>query len=154
MNKREFFEFWTESTKITRATLERFPESELMRTLVPGMRPPGLLFAHIYAHVNGMFNACVRKELVVSELMQLPTDVDTGRTAPLLRYAHRTMDELFAHASVDEGVWLQKIKTPQGEVPMEVLCLESFSHEIHHRGQLFVMLRMVGEKPPEVCSHG
>ena len=154
MEKREFFEYWTEAYRLTKATIERFPEEDLMRTIVPGLRPPGLIFAHIYAHVNGMFNACVRRELIPDELNQLPEGLDTSKTASLLRYASRTMEELLAHGSVDDQVWKQKIVTPWGEVPMEQLCIRSFAHEIHHRGQLFVMLRMVGGEPPEVCRHG
>lgn len=154
MNKREFFEYWSTSYRLTKSTIERFPEADLMRSIVPGMRPPGVVFAHIFGHVNGMFNACVRRELVVEELMQLPDDLDTSRTASLIRYAQLTMETLLAHASVDEQFWLQKIKTPQGEIGMESLCLQSFAHELHHRGQLTVMLRLLEVEPPEVCSHG
>lgn len=153
MEKREFFERWTESFRITKATIERFPEPALGQVLVAGLRPPGELFTHIFAHVNGVFNACVRRELLTQELYQLPEDVDMLKTTPLLRYAQRTMEGLLAHGSIDTEAWKQIIKTPWGDVPMESLCLESYSHEIHHRGQLFVMLRLLGVDPPPVCRH-
>jgi hypothetical protein len=153
MDKSEFFESWTDSFRITRATLERFSEPALAQTLVAGLRPPGELFAHIYSHVNGVFNACVRRELLPEEMYRLPADLDLQKTVPLVRYAQRTMEGLLAHGSVDGQAWRQLIKTPWGDVPMESLCLESFAHEVHHRGQLFVMLRLLGLEPPAACRH-
>ena len=153
MDKREFFESWTGSFRISRATLERFPESSLGEILVTGLKPPGELFAHIYSHINGVFNACVRRELLTEELYRLPPDLDLKKTTPLVRYAHRTMEGLLAHGSVDGQAWKQLIKTPWGQVPMESLCLESFAHEVHHRGQLFVMLRLLELEPPAACRH-
>jgi uncharacterized damage-inducible protein DinB len=153
MHKRQFFEYWYDSFRITRATIEHFPEEELGRILIPGLRPPGQVYAHIFAHVNGVFNACVRRELLPAELLLIPADVDTTRAAPLVRYAQRTMEGLLAHGSLDDQAWKQLIKTPWGEVPMESLCLESFAHEIHHRGQLYAMLRILGITPAPVCRH-
>lgn len=151
MDKRLFFAHWNECFRITLATIESFPEEDLGRVLVPGLRPPGELFAHIFAHVNGMLNACVRSELIVDELYRLPADLDMTRTQPLVRYAKATMDYLLAHGAVNEQAWTQPIRTPSGPVTMQNLCLESFTHEMHHRGQLFVMLRLLQIEPPRVC---
>lgn len=153
MDKRQFFEYWSDSFRITRGTLERFPEPTLGDVLVSGLRSPGELFAHIFAHSNGVFNACVRRELKPEELYLLPDHVDLRKTLALVRYAQRTMEGLLAHGSMDRQQWMQSVKTPWGDVPMESLCLESFAHEIHHRGQLFVMLRLLGLEPPAVCLH-
>lgn len=153
MDKRDFFEYWNESFRTTRSTIECFPEAVLGEVLVRGLRPPGRLFAHIFSHVNAVFNACVRQELLVSELNQIPDDLDVLKRASLVHYAQRTMEGLLAHGSVDVQIWKQRISTPWGGVPMENLCIASFAHEIHHRGQLFVMLRLLGIEPPAVCRH-
>lgn len=153
MDKRDFFEFWNDSFRITRATIECFPESVLGDVLVRGLRPPGELFAHIFAHVNGVFNACVRRELLESELSQIPADVDLLKTASLLRYARRTMEGILAQGSMEAKLWKEHISTPWGEVSVQNLCIASFAHEVHHRGQLFVMLRLLGIEPPAVCRH-
>jgi len=153
VDKRDFFTTWTDSYRMTRETVEAFPEDKLGDEIIPGLRPPGELFCHIFAHVNAVFNACVRRELKVDELYQMPPDVDTTKRKDLLRYARRTMEGLLAHASVNEDVWKQQIQTPSGEVPMDSLCLESFAHEVHHRGQLAAMLRMIGIEAPKFCHH-
>ena len=153
MDKRLFFEHWSDSFRITIATIERFPEADLGRVLVPGLRPPGELFAHIFAHVNGMLNACVRSELITDELYRLPADLDLTRAQPLVRYARETMEVLLVHGAVNKAAWTQPIRTPSGPVTMQHLCLESFTHEIHHRGQLSAMLRLLQIEPPRVCRH-
>jgi len=153
MDKRDFFNTWTDSFRITRETIEAFPEDQLGEVIIPGLRPPGELFCHIFAHVNAVFNACVRRELLVEELHQIPPEVDLGSRKDLVRYARRTMEGLLAHASVNVDVWKQEIHTPWGDVPMDSMCLESFGHEVHHRGQLAAMLRILGLDAPKVCLH-
>jgi uncharacterized damage-inducible protein DinB len=153
VDKRDFFNNWTDSYRITRETIEAFPEDKLGEVIIPGLRPPGELFCHIFAHVNAIFNACVRRELNVDELYLIPSDVDTTKQKDLLRFARRTMEGLLAHASVNADVWKQQILTPGGEVPMDSMCLESFAHEVHHRGQLTAMLRVIGIEAPKVCLH-
>jgi len=153
VDKRDFFARWDEAFRVTRQTVEAFPQDALGREVIAGLRPPGQIFCHIFAHVNAVFNACVTGQLVESELYVLPDDVDTTSHTSLLRYAQKVMQQLFAHASVGPEVWDQKIDTRHGIVPMDTLCLDSFAHELHHRGQLATMLRVLDIKPPSVCRH-
>lgn len=153
MDKKLFLTHWNEVFRLTLATIERFPERDLGRVLVPGLPPPGELFAHIFAHVNGMLNGCIRGEVVPDELSRLPAGLDTTSLKSLVRFARETMEGMLVHGSVDETAWAQPVRTPSGPVTMKILCLESFAHEVHHRGQLDVMLRLLQIEPPPACPH-
>ena len=153
MDKKDFFARWELSFQKSCAVLESFPVPALTQTVIGGLRPPGELFCHMYAHVNAVFNACVTGHLDLLALQTLPHDIDTTHHQPLLRFAHSTMYLLFAHAAVSAEVWKKDVDTPWGHVPMDSLCLESFAHEVHHRGQLYAMLRSLGIAPPPFCRH-
>ncbi|MBX3729821.1 MAG: hypothetical protein KF858_11600 [Candidatus Sumerlaeia bacterium] len=40
------------------------------------------------------------------------------------------------------------LKTPRGEMPRQVAAVLLFTHVVHHRGQLYQMLRTLGLRPP------
>ena len=153
MDKYEFFSRWDASHKITCRAFEMFPSDSLDREIIPGMRPPGELFCHIFSHVNASLNACVSGTLTLAAIMEPPDKIETKNAHQCLRYAQSVMDMVFAHASVSETVWDQVIQAPWGAVPMRSMCLDAYGHEMHHRGQLFAMLRILDVQPPQVCLH-
>jgi uncharacterized damage-inducible protein DinB len=148
MEKRDFFSRWRTSRGITADILRAFPEETLGRVIIPGLKPPGELFAHIYVHTNAVMNACITSKLETAEFEQIPAEVDTRNLESLLGYQEKVMSQLLLHASVDGGVWRKEVETPWGSEPMDCLCFDAFAHEMHHRGVLSAMLRILGIDPP------
>lgn len=153
MDKNEFFTRWSISHKVTCRAFEMFPADAVGREIIPGLKPPGTLFCHIYSHVNASLNACVSGTLTTEAINEPPEVVDTGNAEQCLRYAQSVMEQIFVHASVSHTVWDQVIQAPWGSVPMRTMCLDAFGHECHHRGQLFAMLRILDIAPPAACMH-
>lgn len=153
MDTRLFFETWDASHRLTRQTLESFPAETLGQRIIPGMRSPGELFGHIVAHTRTAFDACLRRRVDTRESYEPPPTLDCASKPDLLLYSRQVMEMAFAHANQAPEVWKQTIETPWGCESMETICVEAFSHEVHHRGQLYVMLRKLGITPPPFCSH-
>jgi uncharacterized damage-inducible protein DinB len=153
MDARFFFETWETSHRLTRQTLDAFPEGTLGQEVIPGLRTPGELFGHIVAHTRAAFDACLKRQVNSHESYDPPGSLDCTSKPDLLLYSRQVMEMAFAHANQAPEVWKQKIATPWGRESMEKTCVEAYSHEIHHRGQLYVMLRKLGITPPPFCSH-
>lgn len=152
MDNHSFFARWEASQRLTQDTLKAFPDDTLGQEIIQGLRPPGEMYCHIYAHVNAVLNACLTRAFDFSEMGKLPTDVDCTDREALLRYSRITMNTLFAHSGQPPKAWKQKINTPGGSVLMEALCRGAYDHEVHHRGQLVAMLKHLGIKPPQVAA--
>lgn len=153
MDVRFFFETWDSSHRLTRQTLELFPDASVGEEVISGLRTPGELFGHIVAHNRVAMDACIRREVTSHESYEPPSTVNCVSKQDLLVYSRRVMEMAFAHANQAADIWKQTVETPWGRQRMEAIFVEAYSHEVHHRGQLYVMLRKIGITPPRLCSH-
>jgi uncharacterized damage-inducible protein DinB len=153
MDKKEFFTHWEASHRITCKAFRMIPAESVCQTVIPGLKPPGELFCHIYSHVDASLSACISGSLTTEAILKSPDAVNTNNAEQCLAYAQTVMDQIFAHASVSDTVWDKLIAAPWGAVPMRSMCLDAYGHEMHHRGQLFAMLRILNISPPSACMH-
>ena len=50
---------------------------------------------------------------------------------------------------MDESKWEEKVKERSMEETRLGWLLKAFAHQVHHRGQTTIYLRLVGVKPPK-----
>lgn len=152
MEDKKFFIRWERSHKLTQDTLCAFPPEKLGKEIIKGLRSPGEMYCHIYAHISAIFGACLSHELRREKMEACPPEVDCKDRDSLLRYSRITMGSLFAHSGQSPQVWQKEILTPWGNVKMEQLCKGAYDHEVHHRGQLQAMLKHLGITAPAAAE--
>lgn len=146
----EWIENWQANRRLTRRVIEAFPEKELFEFSVGGMRP----FAHIADEllhaIDINLNQIVGKQVVEYQ----------DYTA-YVGYAGNTKAEILANwdkatAKIDDLMnefpqeqYREQINL-QGEFEMSVIGILTYQlqNEIHHRGQGYVYLRVLGIEPP------
>ena len=131
------------------------PADKLDAHPIPGMRTPKELVVHLYTIVVALPAAVAKGEI---------KDTDEEEAATVQRI--RTKDELVAwtRAQWAEGARIAKgltdaqiqgiVTSPwghdfKGHVMMQVLYDEYW----HHRGQLYVYLRLLGKEPPNLYDY-
>lgn len=66
---------------------------------------------------------------------------------------HETTNRYFADKSKEE--MMKTVKTPWDEMPLMHHLMSAYEHRWHHRGQLYIYLRMTGvEEPVSVFDYG
>ncbi len=135
---------WQAHRRLTRRSIEAFPEDKLFSFTVGGMRP----FGELALEMLGMAAPTVRGML-------------TGEWAGFTMPASNTKEEVLR--AWDEST--KELETVWPQIPVEKfhetltafgqytmvghdLVLYVIDNEIHHRGQGFVYLRALGIEPP------
>jgi len=143
----QFFGHWMGHRRLTRRTIEKYPEDQLFTFSVGGMRPFGELAFEILGMGLPSLIGVVTGEWRKAEDIHLK---DIKSKAQLLERWDDATKEL-------ENLWkkvtpelLQKEDVAFGQWPgiNYSLLLYVIDNEIHHRGQGFVYLRALGIEPP------
>lgn len=140
----ELLEHWQGLRRLTRRTIEAFPEDKLLTFSIGGMRPFGTLAAEMLAIA-----------------VPLLREIVTGETKQYEEIAPKSKAELLAlwdAATKELNEWYAKI--PAERFPEVVTLFGQFNgpvwsqiayavdNENHHRGQGYVYLRALGIAPP------
>ncbi|HEX7118194.1 MAG TPA: DinB family protein [Longimicrobiales bacterium] len=135
---------WQGHRRLTRRVIEAFPEDELFRFSVGGMRP----FAQIAVELLAMAAPMVRGAVTGEWDAYRPPEV--ASRADILR--------LWDEATVEiDALWpqlpperFQETLTAFGQYtgPLYDLLFYVIDNEIHHRGQGYAYLRALGIEPP------
>jgi uncharacterized damage-inducible protein DinB len=147
----ELHEHWQGHRRLTRRTIELFPEDKLFNYSIGGMRP----FSELAKEVMGIAAGGIRG--IATGRWEVPDEMDyhKGTNPP------KTKEELLRRWDKVTGdidtMWSQ-IKPErfrEKEVAFGLYEGEIWSHvfyfidnEVHHRGQGFVYLRSLGIDPP------
>ena len=137
-------EHWLGHRRLTRRTIERFPEDMLFSFSVGGMRPFGALAMemigmgapYIRGVVTGEWEPFTTREVTSSEAVLDMWDESTERITALWS---QIPPERFGETIKAFG---------QYEGSVTDLLLYIIDNEIHHRGQGYVYLRALGVEPP------
>ena len=137
-------EHWQGHRRLTRRVIEAFPEDQLFRFSVGGMRP----FGELAMEMVGMAAPMVRG-MVTGEWDPYGVG-EAGSRAELLRLwdeSTERIDELWPRIGPEQ---FQATITAFGQYEGRVhdLLLYVIDNEIHHRGQGYVYLRALGIEPP------
>lgn len=135
---------WQGHRGLTRRMIDAFPEEELFKHSIGGMRT----FAQLTMEVMGMAVPTLQG-VVTREWPESKSDQPTTK-AELLKHWDAATEEIdklwptipaerFQETDVAFGQW---------EMPVHALLHYIIDNEIHHRGQGYVYLRALGIEPP------
>jgi uncharacterized damage-inducible protein DinB len=135
---------WQRNRRLTRRTIEAFPEDRLFQFSIGGMRP----FAELASELIGM-TAPVVEGVSTGKWEQYKAAKPTTKTELLRLWDEQTveLDAKFpeippARFSEVDKVFGQWENSGTGTIQYAI------ENEIHHRGQGFVYLRALGIEPP------
>lgn len=141
----QLLEHWLGQRRVTRRTIEAFPDDESFTTFtIGGMRP----FASM---VNEFLSMSVPtlQGIVTREWPWLKLEPPTTRAEALARWDADTAAIEAIWPGIPEGRF-QETDTAFGQWTMPVWALLAYiiDNEVHHRGQGFTYLRALGVEPP------
>jgi len=141
----EFFSHWDRVRGELIGTIEAFDESEL-ETVTPDGRKVGNVMLHIADAEDGWLRFCVTKELDAwPDTYKLENYKDKKSIIKLLTEVHaRTKDHL---SKLSEADLKSSITAPWGDdFALLWIFWHILEHEIHHRGELSLMLGQLGKE--------
>lgn len=137
-------EHWQGHRRLTRRVIEAFPENELFKYSVGGMRP----FAELAAEMIGM--AVPGLTGIVSGKWEAFSDTKATTKEELLNLWDNATEHINKYwPEIPEGRFQERdVAFGQWEGPMYWTLFYFIDNEIHHRGQGYVYLRSLGIEPP------
>ncbi|WP_343538716.1 DinB family protein [Sphingobacterium thalpophilum] len=145
ISKNTLLEHWLGHRNLTRQTIDRFPEEELFNFKVEGMRP----FAAMVKELLGIAVPGLQ-EIVDNKSGELDENLNYSTKAQLLQAwdeATPQISELFG--KIPEERFTEEFNLfGQYKSPIIHSILYFIDNEIHHRGQGYVYLRLLGIEPP------
>ena len=135
---------WQAHRRLTRRTIEAFPEDKFASYSVGGMRP----FAALVSEMLGMAEPTVRG-MVTGEWTPFSAAAATTRAEMLRSWDASTtaLDTLWPR--IPTGKFHETLTAfGQYTMPGHGLVLYVIDNEIHHRAQGYVYLRALGIEPP------
>lgn len=147
----ELLEHWQGHRRVTRRVVEAFPEDELFRFAIGGMRPCSALVLEMIGMADaGIRGLATRTWATIDELAH-HSKAPTPRTkAEILRLWDDVTDQINALWPQIPAHRFEEIDTAFGQYEGRVfgLFLYWIDNEIHHRGQAYAYLRALGIEPP------
>jgi uncharacterized damage-inducible protein DinB len=141
---------WQGHRGLTRRVIEAFPEEELFRFSIGGMRPFSELAKEFLLMAVPSLGGIVTGDWISGGTLQVRTK------AELLRLWDEATDEINKLWPTIPPQRFQEVDKAFGqwEGPVYGLLLYVIDNEIHHRGQGYVYLRALGIEPPPFYDRG
>ena len=128
----------------------------------PGMRTPRELIFHIYAQEMLLAEAArdgqFTTEAANGSNPEDPSNAQTVASLATVReavayanFCHQVAEEIVRGMS-DEAV-ARPVESPMGTYPAWQYFQFAYDEHWHHRGQLFVYLRLLGKEPPNLYDY-
>ncbi len=146
LTRDQLLEYWLGQRRVTRRTIEAFPDDEAFRSFsIGGMRP----IAELVNEFLGM-SVPTLKGIVSGEWPWEQREAPSTREDALSRWDDDTKQIEALWPQIPEGRF-QETDTAFGQWTMPVwdLLFYIIDNEIHHRGQAYVYLRALGVEPPQ-----
>ncbi len=149
MNAAELFEHWRIVRRDLNAALDLLTDEELDFVPRAGLWSLGTVARHIAEAEEGWF-----RYVVNNEMGQWPDFKDehypTVQSIEELLAAVHERTQLFL-ATIDFDDLERAVPTPWGEdIPLRWIVWHVLEHEIHHRGEIYLMLGLMGMEAPEL----
>ena len=144
-------EHWQGHRRLTRRVIEAFPETELFRFSVGGMRPfSAMALELISMAAGGIQGLATREWTMVKDLDHHSKAPSPTTRAELLTRWDEVTRQIDARWPQIPPQRFQEIDKAFGEWegPVYGLFLYWIDNEIHHRAQAYVYLRSLGIEPP------
>lgn len=146
-----FFKHWNRVNDIFLRLIRQIPEDKLDLRPTPKNFTMKELVVHT-AHAEKVFTeTAIKGEVNIEDFTSpeyAPPEMNT--VDEIYQYAkqvHRETDEKIASMS-DEELITRMVKAPWGDMPVFYHVNGAYEHLWHHRGQLYIYLRMAGVEDP------
>jgi uncharacterized damage-inducible protein DinB len=150
-----FYRHFDHVHSIAVKVVRQLPDDRLDFRATPEMYTARELAFHMFSQERAMLAGCRRGELVLGDFRAPHADLPAMKTADdLARYGeqvHAETNQWVATCSDDD--YQRPVKTFFGhDMPPLHMLSGAYDHVIHHRGQLYVYLRLLGIKPVNVFT--
>lgn len=152
-----FLDHWHGVRMVTLALLSRFSDADLGYRLVPEWRTAGELFYHIGGHQHFVARGVLQRRW--HDLPGEPDEPDMAATASsvaaLREWLTYTDQRLHEWAEVADEQCLTDLRpdNPWHEgIRGWLLLHHPYQDELHHRGQLYAIARLLGKEPPNAFA--
>lgn len=149
MNALEMFSHWRVVRRGLLEALDQLTDAQLRFVPREGMRSLGMVALHIAEAEEGWF-----RHVVTGELAAWPQfkEDDYATVEAIKQVLARVHGETEAYlATIDTAHIERIIHTPWDEdIPLRWIVWHVLEHEIHHRGEIFLMLGIMGMRAPDV----
>jgi uncharacterized damage-inducible protein DinB len=142
---------WQGHQRLTRRTLEVFPEDQLFSfTPAPPMRNFGELALEVVQMIEPTVRGLWRKEWVTARYWQALKQQPAPDKAQLLELWDQAGEYLREHWPHIPAGRFYEVEAVFGmpPTPLKDLVLYQIDNEVHHRAQGYVYLRLLGVEPP------
>jgi len=150
MKPERMFSHWSWMRKGLIKVIEKFSEADLSYQPFPESWPVGQIMVHIASAEEGWFRYAVTKEL--SEWpshLQFENYPTREKILEVLDTVHAKTEEYLG--TLTEQDLTTRILAPWEEsFPLQWIIWHVIEHEIHHRGELSMILGMLGKEGLEV----
>ena len=149
MTKKEILKYWENVRMLTLKLLDRFPEQQFGFRPANNVRSVAELFDHVLA-----VELYARKGLIENVWGPVPTPGLGMTEKALLRDAlsEEHAATIAMLRSLPEKSFSQLYNTPFGKLTGEGMIYLALDEEIHHRGNLYTYLRILGIEPPQMVQ--
>jgi uncharacterized damage-inducible protein DinB len=152
MNARDLFGHWDVVRRGLFGALDKLADEGLAFVPREGLWSPGIIACHIANAEDSWF----RVAMASGKLSEWPAgryrDGDYASVAALkelLAGVHARTDAWLE--TLDEAALNEIIELPWGSrVPRRWIVWHVLEHEIHHRGEIYLMLGLLGQEAPDV----
>lgn len=143
-----FVKYFTDHALRTARVVRIFEDDDLNVRPGPGGRTTAELIGHVCI-LHEQIRSFLEDEKPAADLQPKACDMTTIRNA-LQALAKSINDVTNAALTIDAKQWDQPIAPMGIPMPRRQLVYHMIEHEVHHCGELYVYVRMVGKVPPEL----
>ncbi|UCC81233.1 MAG: DinB family protein [Candidatus Zixiibacteriota bacterium] len=150
MTKSAILKYWENVRKLTLTVFDLFPQDKFDFRPVADVRSVAEQFDHIlicelYARI-GLLTG-------VWDISAFSGERDLSRNRLRDKLYSENKKTLGLFRMLPEGQFMKVYETPFGAISGEALIYETIDEEIHHRGNLYVYLRLLGIAPPQMVQN-
>ena len=150
MNARELFGHWAEVRDGLFQALDKLTDDQLDFVPREGLWSLGTVARHIANAEEGWFRYAVTRELNEWPAEYTAEDYPTVESIKALLSEVHARTEAYL-ATVDAADLDRTIDTPWGgKLSLRWIIWHVLEHEIHHRGEIFLMLGLLGLEGPDI----
>jgi uncharacterized damage-inducible protein DinB len=147
-----FFGHFDDVHGIARKAVAKIPSDKLDFRPTEEMMSVRELCFHMFAQEKVLLSGCAKGTIEEKDFASVDNEmVEIDTVDDLVRYGeevHRATNDWVAQASDEE--YNKTVRTFFGDVTPFMLISGAMEHMLHHRGQLYVYLRLLGVEPPDV----
>jgi uncharacterized damage-inducible protein DinB len=147
---------------VTSRAIAAFADEDLDFRPKPGMRSPRELVFHIYCQEQALAEAAQKATFTIEaargvnpeDELAAPALAELITVADLKAYAercHRAANAIFEAMSEEDVA--RPVESPFGKYPASQYHNFAYDEHWHHRGQLYVYLRLLGKEPPGLYDY-